>query len=206
MHSYYTNKNNTYINSGYSIFVAEVASTVNELLLNNYILNNSSSDEEKLSILNNLIDLYKGTLFRQTMFAEFEKEIYSLSQNGEILTSELLSNKYYELNKKYFGDSVISDEDIKYEWERIPHFYYNFYVYKYATSICASTYIALEILKGNTDVKDKYLKFLTLGNTMYPVDELKTIGIDMEDKKVIENTISYFNKLVNEFEKISKKE
>lgn len=206
MHSYYTNKNNTYINSGYSIFVAEVASTVNELLLNNYILNNSSSDEEKLSILNNLIDLYKGTLFRQTMFAEFEKEIYSLSQNGEILTSELLSNKYYELNKKYFGDSVISDEDIKYEWERIPHFYYNFYVYKYATSICASTYIALEILKGNTDVKNKYLKFLTLGNTMYPVEELKTIGIDMEDKKVIENTISYFNELVNEFEKISKKE
>lgn len=205
MHSYYTNKNNTYINSGYSIFVAEVASTVNELLLNNYILNNSNNDEEKLSILNNLIDLYKGTLFRQTMFAEFEKSIYSSVEKGEVLTSDYLSDIYYNLNKKYFGNSVISDDDIRYEWERIPHFYYYFYVYKYATSICASTYIALEILKGNTEVRDKYLKFLTLGNTMYPVDELKSVGINMEDKKVIEDTINYFNKLVDEFEEISKR-
>lgn len=204
MHSYYTNLNNSYINSGYSIFVAEVASTVNELLLNDYMLKKSDNKEERLNILNNLIDLYKGTLFRQTMFAEFERDIYDAASKDEVLTSDYLCDKYYNLNKKYFGTSVISDENIKYEWERIPHFYYNFYVYKYATSICASTYIAREIINGNTLVRDKYLKFLTLGNTMYPVDELKTIGIDMEDKNVVDKTISYFNELVNEFEKVSK--
>lgn len=204
MHSYYSCKNNPYQYHGYTIFVAEVASTVNELLLDNYILNNSNDKDEKIYILNNLLELYKGTLFRQTMFAEFERDIYNDVENGEVLESDYLSNKYYELNKKYFKNSVILDDNIRYEWERIPHFYYYFYVYKYATSICASTYIANEILNGNEEMKDKYLKFLSLGGSMYPVDELKTLGIDMSDKNIIENTISYFNKILDEFEKLNK--
>jgi len=151
-----------------------------------------------------LLELYKASLFRQTMFADFEKEIYNSSENGEILTSDYLYDLYYKINKEYFGKSVILDEDIKYEWERIPHFYYFFYVYKYATSICAATYIANEILKGNNELKEKYLKFLTLGGSMYPLDELKTIGIDMTDKKIIEETIKYFEKLLNEFKDLTK--
>ena len=204
MHSYYSCKNNPYQYHGYTIFVAEVASTVNELLLDNYILNNSNDKDEKIYILNNLLELYKGTLFRQTMFAEFERDIYNDVENGEVLESDYLSNKYYELNKKYFKNSVILDDNIRYEWERIPHFYYYFYVYKYATSICASTFIENEILNGNEEMKDKYLKFLSLGGSMYPVDELKTLGIDMSDKNIIENTISYFNKILDEFEKLNK--
>ena len=203
MHTYYSNKNNPYQYHGYKIFVAEVASTVNELLLANYILNNTNDKEEKKSILNNLLELYKGTLYRQTMFARFEKEIYDAVENGEILTSEYLCDKYYEINKKYFGSSVVLDDDIKYEWSRIPHFYYFFYVYKYATSICASTYIVNEILNGNNEVKEKYLKFLTLGGSMYPIDELKVVGIDMSDKKVIESAINYFENIVKEFKKVS---
>ncbi|MBQ9024533.1 MAG: oligoendopeptidase F [Bacilli bacterium] len=203
MHTYYSCKNNPYQYHGYKIFVAEVASQVNELLLANYILNNSNDKEEKISVLNNLLELYKASLFRQTMFAQFEKEIYEAVENGEILTSDYLCNKYYNINKEYFGDSVVLDEEIKYEWERIPHFYYFFYVYKYATSICAATYIANEILKGNDEIKEKYLKFLTLGGSMYPLDELKTIGIDMTDKKVIEDTIKYFEDILNQFKILS---
>ena len=203
IHTYYSVNNNPYQYCSYKIFVAEVASTVNELLLANYILNNSNDKQEKIMVLNELLELYKGTLFRQTMFAKFEKEIYNAIENNEILTSDYLCNKYYEINKKYFGDSVILDDYIKYEWSRIPHFYNFFYVYKYATSICASTYIVNEILKGNNDVKEKYLKFLTLGGSMYPVDELKTIGIDMNDKKVIEETIKYFENILNQFENLN---
>ena len=126
MHSYYSRKNNTYQDSSYKIFVAEVASTVNELLLFKYMLKNSNEKEEKLNILNRLMELFRATIYRQTMFAEFEKIMYEANSNNEILTAEFLSNKYYELNKKYFGKSVVVDEDIKYEWARIPHFYYFF--------------------------------------------------------------------------------
>jgi len=204
MHTYYSCKNNPYQYHDYRIFVAEVASQVNELLLANYILNNSKEKEEKIKVLNNLLELYKASLFRQTMFADFEKEIYNSSENGEILTSDYLCDLYYKINKEYFGKSVILDEDIKYEWERIPHFYYFFYVYKYATSICAATYIANEILKGNNELKEKYLKFLTLGGSMYPLDELKTIGIDMTNKNIIEDTIKYFEKILNQFKELNK--
>lgn len=203
MHTYYSINNNPYQYYNYKIFVAEVASTVNELLLANYMFNNSNDKNEKLEILNELLDLYKGTLFRQTMFADFEKQIYDSVENGEILTSEYLCKKYYDINKIYFGNSVILDENIKYEWERIPHFYYFFYVYKYATSICASTYIVKEILNGNKEMVDNYLNFLKLGGSMYPIDELKTLGIDMNDKNVIESTIQYFEEILDKFEKIS---
>ena len=135
MHSLYSWENNPYETSEYKIFVAEVASTVNELFLSKYLLKNSKDDNEKLYVLNNLMELFKGTIIRQTMFAEFERDMHAAKENGEILTHEYLSDKYYEINKKYFGKSVVLDENIKYEWMRIPHFYYNFYVYKYVIGL-----------------------------------------------------------------------
>lgn len=202
MHSYYSRCNNSYQNSNYKIFVAEVASTVNELLLAFYQLNNTNDKTEKLTILNNLLDLFKATIYRQTMFAEFEKEVYKKHENNEILTYEVLNDLYYKLNKKYFGENVIVDEYIKYEWERIPHFYYNFYVYKYATGLSAACYIVDNILKNENDMKEKYLKFLTLGGSMSPLDELKVMGIDMTDSIVVESAIKMFDKILNEFQEL----
>lgn len=202
MHSYYSRINNSYQNSNYKIFVAEVASTVNELLLAKYLLKNTSNKKEKLIILNNLLDLFKATIYRQTMFAEFEKNIYDKHEKGEILTAELLCNDYYELNKKYFGNSVVVDEEIKYEWERIPHFYYNFYVYKYATGLSAACYIVNAILSGSKDALDNYLKFLKLGGSMDPLDELKVAGVDMSKPDVILSAINMFDEILDEFEQL----
>ncbi len=202
MHSYYSRLNNSYQDSNYKIFVAEVASTVNELLLSKYLLKNTSDKREKLIILNNLLDLFKATIFRQTMFAEFEKNIYEKHEKGEILTAELLCNDYYELNKKYFGNSVYVDDEIKYEWERIPHFYYYFYVYKYATGLSAACYIVNGILSGSKDALDNYLKFLTLGGSMDPLDELKVAGIDMTKPDSILSAIHMFDEILEEFEQL----
>lgn len=202
MHSYYSRLNNSYQDSNYKIFVAEVASTVNELLLSKYLLKNTSDKREKLIILNNLLDLFKATIFRQTMFAEFEKNIYEKHEKGEILTAELLCNDYYELNKKYFGNSVYVDDEIKYEWERIPHFYYYFYVYKYATGLSAACYIVNGILSGSKDALDNYLKFLTLGGSMDPLDELKVAGIDMTKPDSILSAIHMFDEVLEEFEQL----
>ena len=202
MHSYYSRLNNSYQDSNYKIFVAEVASTVNELLLSKYLLKNTSDKREKLIILNNLLDLFKATIFRQTMFAEFEKNIYEKHEKGEILTAELLCNDYYELNKKYFGNSVYIDDEIKYEWERIPHFYYYFYVYKYATGLSAACYIVNGILSGSKDALDNYLKFLTLGGSMDPLDELKVAGIDMTKPEAILSAIHMFDEILEEFEQL----
>ncbi|MCM1371250.1 MAG: oligoendopeptidase F [Clostridium sp.] len=202
MHSYYSRKNNSYQNSGYKIFVAEVASTVNELLLAFYQLDNTDDRKEKLVILNNLLDLFKSTIYRQTMFAEFERDMYRKHENNEVLTYEVLNNSYYELNKKYFGENVVVDDYIKYEWERIPHFYYNFYVYKYATGLSAACYIVNNILENKNNMKEKYLKFLTLGGSMSPLEELKVMGIDMTDSKVIESAINMFDGILERFEKL----
>lgn len=202
MHSYYSRLNNSYQDSNYKIFVAEVASTVNELLLSKYLLKNTSDKREKLIILNNLLDLFKATIFRQTMFAEFEKNIYEKHEKGEILTAELLCSDYYELNKKYFGNSVYVDDEIKYEWERIPHFYYYFYVYKYATGLSAACYIVNGILSGSKDALDNYLKFLTLGGSMDPLDELKVAGIDMTKPEAILSAIHMFDEILEEFEQL----
>lgn len=202
MHSYYSRLNNSYQDSNYKIFVAEVASTVNELLLSKYLLKNTSDKREKLIILNNLLDLFKATIFRQTMFAEFEKNIYEKHEKGEILTAELLCNDYYKLNKKYFGNSVYVDDEIKYEWERIPHFYYYFYVYKYATGLSAACYIVNGILSGSKDALDNYLKFLTLGGSMDPLDELKVAGIDMTKPDSILSAIHMFGEILEEFEQL----
>ncbi len=205
MHSYYSKKNNSFQNSGYKIFVAEVASTVNELLLAFHLLNKTEDRNEKLVILNNLLDLFKSTIYRQTMFAEFEREMYKKHENNEVLTHEVLSDFYYNLNKKYFGDGVIIDDYIRYEWERIPHFYYNFYVYKYATGLSAACYIVDNILKNTNNMKENYLKFLTLGGSMPPLEELKVMGIDMTDSVVVESAIKMFDSILQQFEQLLEK-
>ena len=199
MHTYFSCKNNSYNNSGYKIFVAEVASTVNELLLAKNLLKKSNSKEEKLNILNRLLELFKSTINRQTMFAEFEKKIYELRESGNVLTSETICKEYYELNKLYFGNNVVVDDLIKYEWERIPHFYYNFYVYKYATGLSAACYIVKNILDNKENAKENYLKFLKSGGSMYPLDELKLAGVDMNKPEVVESAISMFKETIEEF-------
>lgn len=202
MHTYLSCKNNPYQYSSYEIFVAEVASTVNELLLANYMLKNSKNKEEKLAIINHILDLYKATLYRQTMFAEFEKETHKLREKGEVLTSDLLSNTYYNLVKKYFGPNVLCDDLIKYEWARIPHFYYNFYVYKYATGISAASYIVDGILNNKEGALENYIKFLKSGGSMYPLDELKIAGVNLNSKSVILSAIKTFEKYLKEFKDI----
>lgn len=199
IHTYFSCKNNSYTNSGYRIFVAEVASTVNELLLAKNLLKKSNSKEEKLNILNRLLELFKSTIYRQTMFAEFEKKIYELRESGNVLTSETICKEYYELNKLYFGNNVVVDDLIKYEWERIPHFYYNFYVYKYATGLSAACYIVKNILDNKENAKENYLKFLKSGGSMYPLDELKLAGVDMNKPEVVESAISMFKETIEEF-------
>jgi len=199
MHSYYSNQNNPYLYSGYKIFVAEVASTVNEMLLNYYMLEHASDNKEKRAILSDMMDLFKSTIYRQTMFSEFEDFIFNEFENGNVLTNELLSSKYYELNKLYFGDDVIINDDIKYEWERIPHLYYDFYVYQYATGLSAACYIVKRILNHEENAVSDYLKFLSTGDSMDPIEELKVAGVDMEDEKVINGAIDMFQEIINEY-------
>ena len=205
MHSYYTRKNNPYQYGHYSIFVAEVASTVNELLLSKYMLSISNDDNEKLFILDNLMTLFKSTIYRQTMFAEFEQDIYNCAEQDIPLTADFLSNKYYELNKTYFGDNVIVDEEIKYEWSRIPHFYYNFYVYKYATGLSAACQIVDNILTGKENAVENYKEFLKVGSTKNPIDSLKIAGVDLNKKEVIESAIKMFDETINDFKLIRKR-
>ena len=197
MHSYYSRTYNTYQDSEYRIFVAEVASTVNELLLSHYMLDHSESKEEKLFILNNLMELYRATIYRQTMFAEFEKKISSMIDNDEALTSDKLSSVYYNLNKFYFGENVVVDDYIRYEWERIPHFYYNFYVYKYATGLSAASVIVNNILNGREGAVEDYIEFLKCGGSKSPLESLKIAGVDLTDKKVIDDALSEFGNIIN---------
>ena len=199
MHTYYSCANQPYQYSSYNIFVAEVASTVNELLLSKYLLKTVKDKDAKLYILNRLMELFKGTIYRQTMFAEFERDMYKMRENGIALTNDILCDKYLELNKKYFGPDVVVDDKIKYEWMRIPHFYYNFYVYKYATGLSSACYIVDSILSGKEHALDNYLSFLKTGGSMYPVDELKIAGVDITDSKVVESAIKMFDDVIDEF-------
>lgn len=202
VHTYLSCKNNDYIYSSYKIFVAEVASTVNELLMYKHLLKTSNDKNERLYVLNELLELFKGTIFRQTMFAEFERDMHKLNSEGTILTSDLICNKYYELVVKYFGPDVICDEEIKYEWERIPHFYNDFYVYQYATGLSAACYIANSILSGKEGAVENYIKFLSSGGSDYPVNELKIAGVDIENKEVVMSAIKMFEELLEEFKSL----
>ena len=192
MHSYYSRNY-----SEYRIFVAEVASTVNELLLSHYLLEHSSDVEEKKYILNNLMELYRATIYRQTMFAEFERDISSIIDNDGALTADKLSNMYYDLNKFYFGDCVVVDDEIRYEWERIPHFYYDFYVYKYATGLSAATAIVKGILDKKENAVENYIDFLKCGSRLSPIESLKVAGVDLTNSSVADTALDEFKNILD---------
>lgn len=196
MHSYYSNLNQEYVNANYPIFLAEVASTVNEILLSEYLFNNTDDKNEKIYYLVEFLNKFKSTVYRQTMFAEFEKIVHDMEDNNENLSRDTLCNIYYDLNKKYFGDTVCIDEDIKYEWSRIPHFYSSFYVYKYATGFI-SAIIIVDNLKKDKNYKEKYLNFLKSGGSKYPLDILKDALVDISDVNVMNRAFEIFNEKLN---------
>ncbi|SCZ79145.1 oligoendopeptidase F [Pseudobutyrivibrio xylanivorans] len=198
MHSYYSNQAQPYIYSGYKIFVAEVASTCNEILLLEYLLKNCTDKKEKAYLLNHYLDSFKGTVFRQTQFAEFEKTTNEMVEAGENLNSENLCKLYKEINEKYYGPDMISDDEIAYEWARIPHFYYNFYVYQYATSFCAAVAIADMILKEGEPAVARYKKFLSSGCTDAPVELLKIAGVDLTTPAPIEAALAKMGEIMEE--------
>ena len=200
LHSHYSNAAQPYIYAGYKIFVAEVASTCNEILLLEYLLKNCSDKKEKAYLLNHYMDSFKGTVYRQTQFAEFEKITNEIVERGESLNAENLSALYKEINERYYGPDMISDDEIAYEWARIPHFYYNFYVYQYATSFCAAVAIADRILNEGDKAVADYKKFLSSGCTDAPVELLKIAGVDLTTPAPIEAALAKFGKIIDEFE------
>ena len=192
MHSYYSDKNNDYAHHQYEIFVAEVASQVNEILLAKYLLNKSTDRNEKLYILDNLMETFKGSIIRQTMFAEFEDLMHKEEAKGTVLTSDFLSDNYYKLYQKYSGKNMISDKEIRYEWARIPHFYYDFYVYQYSTGLASACFIANNILNKKEGFLEKYLKFLSLCGSMDPVDALREAGVEISKPEGLEAALNKF--------------
>lgn len=202
LHSYYSDKTQPYVYAEYQIFVAEVASTCNESLLIHNLLANCTDKKERAYLVNYFLECFKGTVFRQTMFAEFEKIVHEKMDSGEMLTVDDLCSIYYDLNVKYFGKDMIVDEQIKYEWARIPHFYTEFYVYQYATGFSAAIALSKRIMDNGQAGVDDYMKFLTGGSSMDPVDLLKAAGVDMSTKEPIEAALELFGQLVDEFEKL----
>ncbi|MDT8862739.1 oligoendopeptidase F [Alkalihalobacillus sp. MEB130] len=202
LHSYYTRENQPYLYGDYTIFVAEVASTLNEALLNDYMVKQTEDPKEKLYLLNHFLEGFRGTVFRQTMFAEFEQLIHEKATNGEALTPELLTNTYYDLNVKYFGDDIVIDEEIGLEWARIPHFYYNFYVYQYATGYSAAAALSKQILEEGETAVQRYLEFLKAGSSDYPIEVLKHAGVDMTSSEPIEQALAVFEKTLTEMEQL----
>lgn len=204
MHYYYAIKNQKYQDYNYSIFVAEVASQVNQILLSKYLINKTNDKDEKKYLIDELIQDFKATIYRQTMFGEFEKQIHEMEASGTVLTHEVLENTYYKLNKDYFGNNIVVDKLIKHEWSRIPHFYTSFYVYQYATAYVAAIKIAMDILNEKENAQAKYLEFLSLGATKDPIESLKVAGVDMLDNNTYKDAFTYFTNLVEELKTLEK--
>jgi oligoendopeptidase F len=202
MHSYYTRKTQPYVYGDYSIFVAEVASTCNEAFLGDYLLKTTKDRNDRLYLLNHQVDKFRGTVFRQTMFAEFELLIHQRAQNGEALTAETLTKLYYDLNKKYFGTDIIVDEKIGLEWSRIPHFYYDFYVYQYATGTSAATALAKQILEEGKPAVDRYHTFLSSGSSAGPIEVLQRAGVDMTKPDPIRSAFDVYENYLDELEEL----
>ena len=200
MHSYHTRHTQPYVYGGYTIFVAEVASTLNERLLTHYLLEHTSDPAVRMAIINNALDDFRGTLFRQTMFAEFEKITHDVAEAGEALTADRLSAISYDLNKLYYGPGVVCDPLIAVEWARIPHFYRSFYVYQYATGISAATALAQQIITQGQPAVDRYLHFLSRGNSAYSIDLLRDAGVDMTSPAPVVAALDYFGTLVTQME------
>lgn len=202
LHSYYTRKNQPYVYGNYSIFVAEIASTTNENLLTDYLLKHEHDPKVRAYILNHYLDGVKGTIFRQTQFAEFEHLIHVSEQEGIALTADYLTTQYFELNKAYYGDALTYDEEIGYEWSRIPHFYYNYYVYQYATGFSAASALAHKILTEGEAAVDGYLNYLKSGCSDYPIDVIKRAGVDMTTNQPVLDTMAVFEERLNELEEL----
>ena len=203
IHSYYSDANQPYVNAGYKIFVAEVASTCNESLLIQHLLKITEDDEEKTYLIDHFLEQFKGTLYRQTMFAEFEKIAHSMVQNGEGVTADRLCGIYYNLNKEYFGDDIVIDKEIELEWARIPHFYNPFYVYQYATGLSAAIALSKRILEEGKPAVEDYMKFLTGVSSQDPIELLKIAGVDITSSEPIETALELFGNLLEELQKIT---
>lgn len=200
MHSYYSNLTQPIQYANYKIFVAEVASTVNEILLMEYMFKNSKDDVEKSFLLNHYLEEFRATVYRQTMFAEFEKKAHKMYEKGEVLTCEALSELYMKLQHQYFKKVIKIDDEIAMEWARIPHFYTAYYVYKYATGFCSATHLVSGILSGDKKKKDAYLAFLKSGGSDYPMEILKKAGVDLSVQEPIDAAFDVFEEKLNQFE------
>lgn len=204
MHSYKSNNAQCYEKAGYKIFLAEIASTTNEVLLLKHLIANTEDNEMKKMLLAHYVDMFRTTVFRQSMFAEFEQIAHAMEENGEPLTSKSLSDKYYELNKEYYGPYVVSDEDIAIEWARIPHFYTPFYVYKYSTGLISAVCIANKILKEGQPMVDKYMNFLSAGDSMEPIEILKMADVDLTTNDPFNFAMNEMKEALEELKKLIK--
>lgn len=202
VHSWYTRNTQPYVYGDYPIFVAEIASTTNENILTEYFLDNITDLKTRAFVLNHYLDSFKGTLFRQTQFAEFEQFIHEADAQGQPLTADVLDEFYGKLNQRYYGDSVEPGGEIAKEWARIPHFYYNFYVYQYATGFAAATALANKVVHGTDQERDAYINFLKSGSSDYPTEIMKRAGVDMTKADYLRDAFDTFEKRLNEFEKI----
>ena len=202
MHSYYSNKEQNVINANYTIMVAEVASTVNEILLSDYQIKNEKDSKKKAELLYELLEMIRATLFRQAMFAEFEKIVHDKTENNVMLSADDLNDIYYKLNQKYFGNDIDVDEQIKYEWARIPHFYSDFYVYKYCTGVSAAISIASKIINKEPGFVEKYIEMLKQGCSKKSIDLLKMVDVDLESKNTYKRAIDFYNQKINELNEI----
>jgi len=204
MHTWHSNHTQPPVYANYRIFVAEVASTCNEILLMEYLLAHTTDKKERAYLLNHYLDSFKGTVYRQTMFAEYEMVTNQMAESGQSLTAEALTKVYYDLNCKYYGPDMVSDPEIGVEWARIPHFYYNFYVYQYATSFSAAVAIARNILEEGAPAVERYKKFLSGGCSMPPVELLKIAGVDLTSSQPIQDALDVFGRVIEELEELTK--
>ena len=205
MHSSYTRETQPYVYGDYSIFLAEIASTTNENILTEKLLQEVQDDATRFAILNNFLDGFRGTVFRQTQFAEFEHAIHQADQNGEVLTSEFLNNLYADLNQEYYGLSKEDNPKIQYEWARIPHFYYNYYVYQYSTGFAAASALAEKIVHGSQEDRDRYIEYLKAGKSDYPLNIMRKAGVDMEKEDYLNDAFAVFERRLDEFEALVEK-
>jgi oligoendopeptidase F len=204
LHSWYSNQTQPFVYSHYSIFVAEVASTVNESLLIDYLLKNSQDKQEKIYLINHYLEQFRGTVYRQAMFAEYEKIIHEQAEKGEALTPEYLKQSYRDLNRLYYGPDIVLDEEIELEWARIPHFYSAFYVYKYATGFSTATALKEKIIGEGQPAVERYLDFLKSGGSDYPINLLKKAGVDLLTPEPVSDALQYFGKLLDQLEELVK--
>ncbi|WP_032913541.1 oligoendopeptidase F [Streptococcus sanguinis] len=205
MHSSYTREIQPYVYGDYSIFLAEIASTTNENILTEKLLEEVEDDATRFAILNHFLDGFRGTVFRQTQFAEFEHAIHKADQEGQVLTSEFLNELYADLNEKYYGLKKEDNPQIQYEWARIPHFYYDYYVFQYSTGFSAASALAEKIVHGSQEDKDKYLDYLKAGNSDYPLNVIKKAGVDMEKEDYLNAAFAVFERRLDEFEALVEK-